>query len=346
MNAFFSYWTYRGGGGHELLSIIPYFLGLHENDFGDIAEMDVEVKFRSDGRPKVGDQELFDQFNDSLPMEPSFKIINSVPKLKIEYVSDYLPFDDGRSIGRYVLDENSTRGCRRLEKFVREFKEVLARLGPRIEKECDFDWRELVDLIDRKLNRLPTKDAEIISLIADERSSLTRRLCNSFRREPFHSDGVPDLIPVKRHLHEHSGTKYIGQYAKGNQFWGRVVADFRAPSSDADASDDWESRKRWYAILHKFDSNGNHLGTDYKFTGTTADGEVDVWDLAKSHMDNFISSLGPVRYGDISIKLFKVEIDGTAFGMIDTSTEEWGDAVTMEPGDLVFNPPWDGQYDT
>lgn len=164
---------------------------------------------------------------------------------------------------------------------------------------------------------------------------------------PFQSN-IPDVIPVKRYTTGYSG--FIGKYDHGAQFWGQVVAAFRSPVTDTVvgnvASDEWRWRKCWYAILHKFDRHGNHLGTDYKFTGTTADGESAVTNEAKLCMDNFIKALGPVEFGDIAIRLFKVEIDGHTFGMIDTSSHQWGDTVTMEPGDLVFYPPWDGEYDT
>lgn len=332
------------------MSVIPYFLKLHEHKFGtDIVEMDVDVKFRSSIRPKNqgSDQTLFDHYEYFLPKEPSFRIIKTTKKLKLEYVSVHLPFDDGRVFGRYTLQENATRGCRRLEKFLCEFKDIISTLGPHISEDCDFDWRALASLINDKLKQLPKKDSEIISLIDEERRTRAERPKEIIETEPYHSN-IPNLIPVKRYDIDHSGTQYIGKYGKGNQFWGQVVASFRKTVVPMDAAhaDDWRSRKSWYAILHKFDSRGNHLGTDHKFTGTTADGEDAACDLAEMHMKNFIGALGPVKFGNIAIRLFKVEIDGSVFGMLDTSSEEWGDTATMEPGDLVFYPPWNGEYDT
>lgn len=178
------------------------------------------------------------------------------------------------------------------------------------------------------------------------RASLPKKAVET---KPYHSN-IPEVIPVKRYDIGHSGTQYIGKYGKGNQFWGQVVATFRKPdvmpNDVASSADEWPFRKCWYAILHKFDSSGMHLGTEHKFTGTTADGEGGVVAEAETHMKNFIDALGPVKFGNIAIRLFKVEIDGTVFGMVDTSSEEWGDTATMEPGDLVFYPPWNGEYDT
>lgn len=164
--------------------------------------------------------------------------------------------------------------------------------------------------------------------------------------EPYHSETLPAVIPVKRYVQSYS--KYIGKYADGNQFWGQVVATFRKPSNTVNdgavGPDEWKFRKCWYAVLHKFDATGRHLETKHKFMGT--DGETGVLAEAEREMKNFIKSLGRVRYGDIAIGLFSVEIDGSTFGMVETSSKESGDQITMEPGDLVFYPPWNGDYDT
>ena len=62
------------------------------------------------------------------------------------------------------------------------------------------------------------------------------------------------------------------------------------------------------------------------------------------------TGLGPIDWADIKIKLFRVEIDGTTFGMVDVSEPdegpEWADRVSMVPGDLLFTAPWDGNYCT
>lgn len=344
-------WTYRGGGGHTLLSVIPYFLKLHEHTFGsDIVELAVDVNFRSDIRPKnESDQKLFDLFEHRLLEEPSFRIVKTTKKLKIKYLSKHLPYDDGRSFGSYILEERAKRGCHRLEKLVRELKDVISNLGPQISMQCDFDWRAFVALIDESLKRLPKHDGEIISMIEEEHRARAYLPKETIETAPYHSN-IPEVIPVKRYDIRHSGTQLIGKYGKGNQFWGQVVAAFRKPDAMPNgitpSVSDWPSRKCWYAILHKFDSRGNYLGTDHKFAGTTADGEQAVLAQAEVHMNNFIGTLGPVKFGNIAIRLFKIDIDGHTFGMIDTSSEEWGDTATMEPGSLVFFPPWNGEYDT
>ncbi|HEY9734341.1 MAG TPA: hypothetical protein V6C89_20685 [Drouetiella sp.] len=162
-----------------------------------------------------------------------------------------------------------------------------------------------------------------------------------------YESNLPDVIPVKWYEPGIGYSAYMGQFGNGKQFWGHVVASFAPPTVVAPTDPiEWTTRKCWYAILHKFDKEGNHLGTDYKFAGTTADGEVAVLASASKYMNNFIEALGPVVFGDIAIRLFHIEIDGHTFGMIDSSSEECGATATMEPADLVFSAPWDGEYDT
>jgi len=133
-----------------------------------------------------------------------------------------------------------------------------------------------------------------------------------------------------------------------NQFWGRVVASFAGIPKPPPAR--WEPYKRWYAVLHKFDGQGRHIETDHWFAGTTADGEREVCKRANARLDEMVAALGPVESADIEIELFRVEIDGGVFGLVDVSEPEEGpefaDRVAMEPGNLLFCAPWDGNYDT
>lgn len=176
-------------------------------------------------------------------------------------------------------------------------------------------------------------------------SQIPNQIALELGNDLFYKSNIPNLIPIKRHENQHSGTHYIGHYGSGNQFWAQVAAGFRPPAGGKN-NKDWESRKCWYAILHKFNSQGDYLSTNYKFTGTTADGESKVIETAKLHMDKFIEELGAIHFGDIAIKLFNVDVDEHVFGLIDTSSAETGDSATMMPGDLVFFEPWKGEYDT
>lgn len=111
----------------------------------------------------------------------------------------------------------------------------------------------------------------------------------------------------------------------------------------------WYAEKRWYAVLHKFDAWGRHLGTAHWFAGVDRPWG-DAPEQANVKLDEMVAALGEVEYADIEIRLFRVEIDGSTFGLVDVSRTEEGPAfaerVAMEPGDLQFKAPWDGSYDT
>lgn len=161
---------------------------------------------------------------------------------------------------------------------------------------------------------------------------------------------IPEAIRVSRTRGNYSSC--IGSYEAGgedNMFWGRVVATTSLAPEPRPAG--WFPEKRWYAVLHRFDGWGRHIGTDHWFAGVTApDGEGQVIDRANTKLDEMVATLGEVVYGDIEVRLFLVEIDGRAFGMMDASQPdegpEFAERVVMEPGDLLFCAPWDGSYST
>jgi formate hydrogenlyase regulatory protein HycA len=160
---------------------------------------------------------------------------------------------------------------------------------------------------------------------------------------------IPEVIPVSRDGGNYSSC--MGIYSpdvEDNPFWGRVVASFEPPPDPRPVG--WYLQKRWYAVLHMFDGWGKHIGTDHWFAGTTADGEEEVCRRASAKLDEMVAALGEVEWSDIEIGLFRVEIDGDIFGLIDVSAPEEGpefaDRVAMMPGDLLFHAPWDGSYQT
>ncbi|MGH1349004.1 MAG: hypothetical protein ACRBN8_46155 [Nannocystales bacterium] len=150
---------------------------------------------------------------------------------------------------------------------------------------------------------------------------------------------IPRTIPIAREEGYH--TDRIGTFA-GGQFMGFVTATLPMPPPD-----DWPAKKRWYAVLHTFDTTGQHTRTEAVFAGTTADGERDVVDRAQRKLDGLIEPLDSVHYGDISVGLFEVEIDGERFGLVDMSDRNDDyERVDLLPNDLAFFEPWDGSYDT
>ncbi len=187
-------------------------------------------------------------------------------------------------------------------------------------------WADLVDGVFRELHGCPAGyevETEIYALQDDE---------------------IPDRVPIAREEGSHTDT--IGTYGDGHQFLAFVVATLPESSSD-----DWESQKRWYAVLHRFDAEGRHTGTDAEFFGTTADGEPRVVEQARARLQEWLDALDRRRYEDVAVELFSVEIDGREFGLFDaTHEDEEEDAVhvlaELRPNELAFYPPWDGEYDT
>jgi len=149
---------------------------------------------------------------------------------------------------------------------------------------------------------------------------------------------LPDRIPIA-HEPGHD-TDTIGRF-RGGQFFGCVVAAFRGPWPE----EGWQAHKRWYAVLHRFDAEGNHVNTDAWFAGTTADGERAVIARAEERLGGWLADLPDLAYGDIAVKLFAVVIDDVRFGLID-ETDEDHDHVELYPNELGFDEPWDGLYDT
>jgi formate hydrogenlyase regulatory protein HycA len=143
---------------------------------------------------------------------------------------------------------------------------------------------------------------------------------------------IPDKIKIKRE--EGYRTHHIGRFANGDQFMGFVVT----PGGSRNV--------KWYAVLHRFDASGKHLGTDHFFLGrATWARELDTDVDAK--LAELLKPFGPITYCDIEVGLFSVDIDGYKFGLVDASVQEEGyERIDLVPNDLAFFTPWDGYYDT
>lgn len=150
---------------------------------------------------------------------------------------------------------------------------------------------------------------------------------------------VPELIPIKRVPGYHTDT--IGRYADGQFFACVTGAHARLLRPDADLA----QQQRWYAVLHRFDHEGHHTGSDIQFTGTTGDGRRASVDEAVHLLRQWLGELADPVYGDIAVKPFRTELDGVVFGLVDVS-DEHGDHVELYPNHLGFFPPWNGSYDT
>ena len=71
---------------------------------------------------------------------------------------------------------------------------------------------------------------------------------------------VPKSIKIAREAGYH--TDRIGKYGDGNQFLGFVTATVPTPLPK-----NWQTYKRWYAVLHTFDKKRKPLNTEAYFAG-------------------------------------------------------------------------------
>lgn len=159
----------------------------------------------------------------------------------------------------------------------------------------------------------------------------------------------PKQIPIKRK--EKFYTHHVGAYAGGGQFMGFVVADIAESAGGS-----WQEQKRWYSVLYKFDDAGALVEHLAEFHGTSAEGEDEVVARALERLEQWLAELEGLRYCSVNIQLFRVEIDGRRFGLLtaeevgyfdpDEDDDELRWRVHLWPNDLVFYPPWTGEYDT
>jgi hypothetical protein len=144
---------------------------------------------------------------------------------------------------------------------------------------------------------------------------------------------------------------YIGCDRTGNQFMAFVSGAF----PESGPTTEWEKTKRWYAILHRFDPEGNHLSTQVSNGGTTAEGEEHSCTCAWKKLGEMLHGLDIDRLCDINIKPFVYEEEGYRFALVyeQRSYDDPGnpgagyECVMLWPNDIMFHPPWDsGQYST
>ena len=172
--------------------------------------------------------------------------------------------------------------------------------------------------------------------IVRKQAAKKRNAKNSSRR----SARIPEKIWIR---HEPGyRTRHIGKYGKGNQFMAFVVA--AGPRNRL-------FNIKWYATLHLFDREGNHIESQISYLGSSqyATNLGGGWTLEEidEFKNDIVHELGNVRYCDIRIKLFSVKFDGHRFGLVDASIpKEHYVRVDLLPNDLAFFPPWNGDYET
>jgi hypothetical protein len=143
----------------------------------------------------------------------------------------------------------------------------------------------------------------------------------------------------------------IGRLPNGNQFMAYVTGAM--PDGMKYPMNDEQSRlKRWLAVVHQFDADGNHLVSEARLGAFDSEGRdvagQKAWAQLEDMYDRLIIDGEPV-FCDINVKLFSVEIDDVIYGLFYEQDEEEPESewVMLEPRDIMFHPEWDsGEYST
>ena len=159
----------------------------------------------------------------------------------------------------------------------------------------------------------------------------------------------PDKIRVPFESDKDSRFYYVGRFDGDKQFMAYTTGAF-PDDNKFPVSDDFESIKSLWAVIHRFDADGNHLDSDLRLGGYFAEGEVaheKVWEEFGSILEE-LAALKP-KPCDIFVKLFSVKANDVTHGLIYEQDEEDEESeyVMLEPNDIMFHQPWDsGEYST
>jgi hypothetical protein len=163
--------------------------------------------------------------------------------------------------------------------------------------------------------------------------------------------GPPDKVRIP---HDDRRFPYVGRLADGRQFLAFVTGAFPDGVKLDWDSDAWRYAKRWMAVLHLFDAEGNHLSSAAKLGGYDIEGCEVAGNKAWAALDKMLARLGQGEpyLGDIWVRQFSVQIDGVTHSLLYEafSPEDDGhvvECVMLVPRDIMFHPPWDsGEYST
>jgi hypothetical protein len=156
---------------------------------------------------------------------------------------------------------------------------------------------------------------------------------------------APDkvLIPYDADIHGRFDT--VGKFSDGRQFMAFETGAF--PQGYA-LSDDWLDVKRWLAVIHIFDADGNHLESEARLNRYARDEKLLTDEVFNKLLADY--QIDASMYCDIWIRAFHIVIDDIKYEFV---YEEYqaGDTIheqmALSHPDVVFYPPYDnGLYDT
>jgi len=161
----------------------------------------------------------------------------------------------------------------------------------------------------------------------------------------------PDKLRIAYEDLEYARFDCVGRLSDGTQFMAFVTGAF--PTGEQYYSgDDWPEKKRWLAVMHRFNADGDHIGSEERLGGFESEGQDVAGDRAFDHLQDMLTELGggKPKLCDIWVRLFSVEMDSVTHGLLYEQSdyveeleegEEPTDWVMLEPWDIMFHPPWD-----
>lgn len=165
---------------------------------------------------------------------------------------------------------------------------------------------------------------------------------------------APDKVRIPYENFEGARFDCVGRYGDGNQFLAFVTGAFPGTERYPDTTGDWQQKKSWNAVIHRFDADGNHIGSEAKRGGYDSEGRDRAGEKAWLHLESMLVDLEleGAEFCDINIKLFSAEIGGVIYSLeyeyeIDEEDDYEHECVMLWPNDIMFHPPWDsGEYST
>src|SRR5262249_45815035 len=152
--------------------------------------------------------------------------------------------------------------------------------------------------------------------------------------------GPPDLLRIPL---DEGRFDCVGRLDDGTQFMAFGTGCFPDRYVINPGNDDWQKIKRWIAVLHLFDADGNHLHSEARLGGYDIEGWEEAWGKVDVELRKLLAPLRKKnpQLCDIYIKLFSVVVDGVTHGLFYTHhvepeenfETEW---VMLEPRDIMF----------
>ena len=161
----------------------------------------------------------------------------------------------------------------------------------------------------------------------------------------------PEKVRIPHGDFDGARFQHIGRADDGTQFMAFVTGAFIGKDRYPNPQEDLESIKTWNAVIHRFDADGNHIGSEARRGGYGLDRDTptkEAWEHLQSMWDEL--GIKNPHFCDIDIKLFSVEIDGVDYSLeynceVDEYDGKEYEDVMLWPQDLMFHQPWDsGSY--